>query len=236
MKRSIFTTFAYLLVLSFCLSASARDNYERRAIPDGGSRSRRNAPPAYRDDYRYQPPPPVVRGDDRQPPPPVVRGDDRQPPPPVVRRSERQPPPPVVGADDRQPPPPARRGERRQPPPPVVAALPDLSITEFELNPATPTEGNRVFVRIRVYNRGNALANPSIVQWWPGENYRGPGCTWRLENLPAHGARLLTCSYAGYPSWYARLVTKVVVDVSDAVRESNEGNNEMRRVIQVLRP
>jgi hypothetical protein len=57
-----------------------------------------------------------------------------------------------------------------------------------------------------------------------------------VEGLPAHGGRILTCTYAGYPSWYGRLITKAVADATDAVRESNEGNNEGRKAIQVLRP
>ncbi len=54
--------------------------------------------------------------------------------------------------------------------------------------------------------------------------------------LAAGGGRILTCNYAGYPSWYAKLTTKVVVDSGGAVAESDEGNNTLKREISVRRP
>jgi subtilase family serine protease len=75
-----------------------------------------------------------------------------------------------------------------------------------------------------------------VVQWWPGENYRGPARAWLVDYLPPHSSKTLTAVYRGYPSWYSRLITKVVVDSRNTVLELNESNNEMRMKIRVAKP
>lgn len=110
---------------------------------------------------------------------------------------------------------------------------PDIYVSEFQLSPSIPVQGQPVRVRVGVYNRGNAPAGPYKVQWWPGENYTKPAKTWTVSGNNARGGKILTFTYPGYPSWYARLVTKLVVDTGDAVSESNEGNNVFRKVISV---
>ncbi len=119
---------------------------------------------------------------------------------------------------------------------PVAAAAPDLYVSEFALNPATPTQGKAVAVRVGVYNKGNAAAGAFKVQWFAGENYPAPACEWTVDSLVANGGRILNCNYTGYPSWYAKLTTKVVVDTGGAVAENNEGNNVFTREISVSRP
>ena len=119
---------------------------------------------------------------------------------------------------------------------PVAATAPDLYVSEFALNPTTPTQGKPVAVRVGVYNKGTAPAGPFTVRWWPGENYPTPGCEWPVESLVASGGRILTCNYTGYPSWYAKLNTKVVVDTGATVAESDEANNTLTREISVNKP
>jgi hypothetical protein len=110
----------------------------------------------------------------------------------------------------------------------------DLFISEFSLDPATPVEGQPVQVRVGVYNQGNTAATASFhIEWYPGENYPSPGCTWDLDSMAAHGGRILTCTYAGYPSWYGSINTKVVVDTYNAIPESNEANNSYLQPIGV---
>ena len=167
-------------------------------------------PPAYQGGYERRAIPERESGLENDVPPPPARGIGRIPPPPVVNGSR------------------ARDEE--------VSALPDLVVANLSLNPATPTEGQRVFVRIAVFNHSAAASWPFIVQWWPGENYRGPACTWRVEGLPVHRGQILTGVYEGYPSWYGRLTTKAVVDATNAVEESHEENNAERVTIRVLRP
>lgn len=113
-------------------------------------------------------------------------------------------------------------------------ALPDLYISEFELDPATPTQGTPVSVRVGVYNKGTTVRAPFEVQWWAGQNFTKPACTWRVDRLAARGGRILTCEYAGYRSWYRQITTKVLADSGSAIAEHVEGNNEFKKTIRVL--
>ena len=109
-------------------------------------------------------------------------------------------------------------------------------MSEFALYPVAPTQGKPVAVRVGVYNKGTAPAGPFTVRWFAGENYPTPACEWPVDSLVASGGRILTCTYAGYPSWYAALNTKAVVDSGQTVAESDEANNTLTRGISVARP
>jgi hypothetical protein len=114
---------------------------------------------------------------------------------------------------------------------------PDLYVSEFSLNPSTPVKGQPVQVRVGVYNQGTAAVSASFhIEWYPGENYPSPACTWDLDSMAAHGGRILTCTYAGYPSPYGSINTKVVVDSYNTIAESNEGNNTYLQAISVSNP
>lgn len=123
-----------------------------------------------------------------------------------------------------------RKPERPFPP---QSRLPDLYVSKFTLRPATPIQGRQVTVKVTTYNKGTANAGPYIVEWWAGENYPSPACTWNVEGTKARGGRVLTCNYRGYPSWYGNLTTKVVIDSRRAVREQNEANNTRKKTIRV---
>ena len=110
---------------------------------------------------------------------------------------------------------------------------PDLYVSEFSLEPSTPIQGSPVSVRIGAYNKGTEESGPFTVQWWAGEKYQAPACTWEVDSMPARGGKILTCTYDGYPSWYSSLTTKAVVDSSDEVAESDEENNEDKMTISV---
>ena len=69
-----------------------------------------------------------------------------------------------------------------------------------------------------------------------GENFPSPACTWDVDGLVARGGKILTCTYAGYPSWYGSITTKAVVDPGNVVAESDEGNNTETMTISVRRP
>jgi hypothetical protein len=111
----------------------------------------------------------------------------------------------------------------------------DLHVEEFVLDPSTPSTSETVEVRVHVYNSGTAPADAFTVEWWPGERYPVPGCTWRVEGLAANGGRVLTCSGYVYPSWYGSLPTVVKVDSGGEISELNETDNTMTQVIQVTR-
>ena len=108
---------------------------------------------------------------------------------------------------------------------PPVAAFPDLIISEFSLNPATPTMGQNVTVRVGAYNQGNAAAGPFTVRWYGLSTFANPSCSWALPSMVAHGGQILTCTYA-FPSWYPIDKTTIVrIDTDNQVAESNESNN-----------
>jgi hypothetical protein len=149
------------------------------------------------------------------------------PPPPSHAGGTPAPPPSSNGSDDAAPPP---------PPSAVVGGRPDLLITELKLSPAEPVKRQPVVVRVRVYNRGTAPAGAFTVQWWPGENYHEPACTWNVEHLEARTGQMLSCRYSGYPSWYSRIMTKAVVDPANSITEEVENNNHRRMQISVAKP
>lgn len=115
----------------------------------------------------------------------------------------------------------------------TVAPKADLIINLLELTPSTPTNGNSVAVKVQVYNQGNADAGAFKVAWWPGENYASPACDWNIPSLVKNGGLVLNCTYAGYPSPYASIVTKASADVDSSISESNEGNNDAKMTITV---
>ncbi len=114
--------------------------------------------------------------------------------------------------------------------------MPDLFVSEFSLGPSTPIQNRPVSVRLGVYNQGTGSAGAFTVEWWAGESYSAPACTWQVDSLVARGGRILTCTYAGYPSWYPSITTKAVVDSAGEVAESDEGNNTESMTISVSRP
>jgi hypothetical protein len=119
------------------------------------------------------------------------------------------------------------------PAPASPSARPNIIVSEFSLNPAVPVRGQAVQVRIGVYNNGTAPAGPYRVEWYPGENYREPACSWNVPGNNVRGGRILNCTYPGYPSWYAGIRTKVVADPDGHVNESNESDNTRLMQIRV---
>ena len=120
--------------------------------------------------------------------------------------------------------------------PPLVLLRADLKVTDITLIPNPPVKGQAVTVKVSVYNQGNAASGPYRVNWWPGESYPNPACTWLVDNSNSKGGRVLTCNYAGYPSAYGSINTKAVVDSNGQVDESDEGNNTLLKNISVKNP
>jgi hypothetical protein len=112
--------------------------------------------------------------------------------------------------------------------------LPDLYVTEFSLSPSPPSKEAVVDVHIGVFNQGSEDAGAFTVEWWPGENYQTPGCTWRIESLKRRGGRILKCSGYVFPSKYAKITTVVKIDPASEINESDKNNNLLKQEIQVL--
>ena len=109
---------------------------------------------------------------------------------------------------------------------PPAAALPDLVITGFSISPETPTQGEVAHVTVQTYNTGNAPSGHYVVYWYGLSTYTSPSCTWSVDNSNAHGGRVLECNYT-FPSWYpTNRTSRAVVDATNLVGESEEGNNE----------
>ena len=177
-----------------------------------------------------------------------------QPAPPTAIRyaptTAEQPPPPTAiqyaPTTAEQPPPPTAiqyaPSSANQPAPPTAirssaqgSTLPDLYVNEYSLRPSPPSRQAVMDVRISVYNQGGAASGPFTVQWWPGDNYPKPGCTWRVEGLAPNGGRILQCSGYVYPGSYGRINTGVYVDSDREVEELSTRNNKLYRETQVTK-
>lgn len=94
-----------------------------------------------------------------------------------------------------------------KPPTLVFLMKPDLYVSEFCLNPATPVQGSPVHVRVGVYNQGSAK-----------------------------GGRILKCNFT-FSSWFPPpKTTRVIVATENTVNESDEANNTAEYPISVSKP
>jgi uncharacterized protein YraI len=107
-----------------------------------------------------------------------------------------------------------------------TGAKPDIYVSEFTISPATPIMGQNAHVRIGTYNQGNAASGQYVVLWYGLSSFASPSCSWTVNHSNAHGGRILECDFV-FQSWYPINKTSlVIVDASNQVDESNEGNNQ----------
>lgn len=99
-------------------------------------------------------------------------------------------------------------------------AQPDLTISTYSFN-HPPKMGEAFTISISILNNGDAAAGPFWWEWWP--THASHACREEIDSLPAHGDKVVTCTYT-YASW-STYATKAVVDADSEVNESNEGNN-----------
>ena len=111
--------------------------------------------------------------------------------------------------------------------PPAETKMPDLFVSEFTITPSTPIRGQNAHVRIGVYNQGDAVASQFTVVWYGLSTFSSPSCSWDImDTMNAHGGRILQCDFV-FQSWYPTNKTSlVIVDSTNNVVESNEGNNQ----------
>ena len=112
----------------------------------------------------------------------------------------------------------------------------DLTVLSIALDPETPVQGEAVDVTVTIFNQGALKSEtPFLVTWYGGEHYVDVGCDWYvLVNVNPDSGFTLTCTYAGYPSWYPSINTMAKVDVLGEVDESNEENNTELMEITVI--
>ena len=108
----------------------------------------------------------------------------------------------------------------------AAPAEPDLTISEFSINPATPTQGENVHVRVRAHNAGTADSGGFKMEWYGLSTFASPSCNWNIVGgVVAGGSVLMECDYS-FASWYpVNKTTIAYIDTDDQVDESNEGNN-----------
>jgi hypothetical protein len=116
--------------------------------------------------------------------------------------------------------------------PTSVVAKPDIIITDYTLVPNPPTKNQNVTINISVYNNGTAAAGAFKVQWWSSISAPSAACEWDIPSMVAKGGLVKSCTYQ-YPSWYAKITTKVIVDSGNAIAESDETNNSSEVEISV---
>jgi hypothetical protein len=115
---------------------------------------------------------------------------------------------------------------------PKLPDLPDLFITEHSFYPINPTCCDPVSVRIAIKNKGNIKSKAFSVQWWANENDAMPAKTWQVESLDTQEEKILTYTYDRY-TIYGNFITKVIVDSSTEIIESNEEDNQDKKPISI---
>ena len=111
-------------------------------------------------------------------------------------------------------------------PPPPTPLLPDLYVSEFQINNGNPIDDDvNIHVRLGVYNKGTAAAGAFTVRFWGLETFANQSCSWDVSSMAKNGGRILECDMQ-YASTYADgLKAKVMVDTGDTVAELDETNN-----------
>lgn len=112
----------------------------------------------------------------------------------------------------------------------------DLSFVSWSFNPKIPVQGQPVQVRIGIKNLGSAHAEAFKVEWWAGVNYPSPAEVWQVQGLAPGQEQTLTFTYPGYPSWYAKIQTKAVIDPDRRLPDINRENNAWVRATSVSKP
>jgi hypothetical protein len=119
---------------------------------------------------------------------------------------------------------------------PVKAGMPDLFVSVLNYLPSPPVQGQDVTVRVGVRNQGSKDSGAFTVEWWSSTGASEPRCTWTVSGGVVAGGQVgLSCTYQ-YPSWYAKITTRVVVDVGGTVAELDETNNRLEQDISVSKP
>jgi hypothetical protein len=115
----------------------------------------------------------------------------------------------------------------------VRAARVDLIVEAIAFVPDPPVQGEDVEVQITLRNVGPGTSGPFDWQWQPGTE---PLFSGRVSGgLGAGQATTVTAMWRPANS-YTDLPTVAVVDVGDAVPESNEDNNLLQVNVRVVRP
>jgi hypothetical protein len=115
----------------------------------------------------------------------------------------------------------------------VNEALPDLTVESITFVPSPPVSGRDNEVQIAIRNIGTGAADPFDWEWQPGPEPAVSGTV--AGGLSAGDATAVTAVW--HPSIaHEALSTVARVDPGNAVIESDESNNELEVVVEVVAP
>lgn len=104
----------------------------------------------------------------------------------------------------------------------VTPAQPDLLITGFTINPASPVAGLPATIKLTVKNQGGGAAGGFVVQWKSAQNApSGPAVP--VVGLAAGASTVVQFTYT-FPQ-AGNFTTVATVDTDKSVPETNENNN-----------
>ncbi len=117
----------------------------------------------------------------------------------------------------------------------VAARLPDLAVESVSFAPDPFVIGQSAVVTVVVVNQGQGAAGPFGVSWLNNTQARAASCGWQVNGLGPGQRQTLQCTISGNEySQPGQYTTRTIVDVSQQVAESNEGNNERLQPYQVV--
>ncbi len=118
----------------------------------------------------------------------------------------------------------------------VKPGLPDLVVNSISFSPNPPVSGAPVTVTIVIENEGAESTGEDFrLHWWSSIAADDPACNLNVPALAAGQTRTLTCTHT-YPSWYANITTRAIVDPVENITELHEDNNRLDKVTSVAQP
>lgn len=113
-----------------------------------------------------------------------------------------------------------------------TATPPDLVLTAFSINPASPVQGRGVQASVTVRNQGGSKAGQFAIQWQPRTGFAGQFQTTAVTGgLEAGATQTFNFSFT-YPN-AGTFDSVALVDYLNTVSESSEGNNSATRHLVV---
>jgi hypothetical protein len=115
--------------------------------------------------------------------------------------------------------------------PPPVAGKPDLVASGMQYWPRPAKNGQPISIQVKVTNSGTAPAGNFKVAWL--SNQSQAGCSWGVVSLGVGESKNLDCTFTYHGNATASYWITLVVDTTNLVIESDEGNNSRDGTLEV---
>jgi hypothetical protein len=112
----------------------------------------------------------------------------------------------------------------------VIGGLADLTIDSISFEPSPPVQNQETNVRITIRNIGEGAARAFEWEWQAGSDAVFDG---RVDGLEPGQTRTVAVTWTPVRA-YEQLSTEARVDTDDDVAESDETNNQLIAIVQVL--